>query len=295
MCLHEMSNEMLLQEIKSRFTERDLIINDSKVMLKNLEEVNKKLSKSEENRSKFMSIIKNEFNNPLFSMISLSKSLLKSSDDEKIQFIGSSLYEESLMLNFQIKNIITAAEIESGTIDIQTSKIDFSDIILQVKEELQYPIKNKKINLEIDVLSEADIYADREKIYLIILNLVSNAIEFSPANSIVVVEVVEEIDDFKIIVKDFGEGIAEGEKENIFKRFHQAHSGMNRAHRGQGIGLSVVQDLVELLNGVVKFQSQILKYTVFEISIPKSLSNEESLFDDDDFLFNTSDDGNGTF
>lgn len=293
MSLHEISNEMLLQEIRSRFTERDLIINDSKVMLKNLEEVNKKLTKSEENRSKFMSIIKNEFNNPLFSMISLSKSLLKSSDDEKIQFIGSSLYEESLMLNFQIKNIITAAEIESGTIDIQTSRIDFSDIILQIKEELQYPIKNKKINLEVDVLCEADIYADREKIYLILLNLVSNAIEFSPANSIVVIEVVEEIDDFKIIVKDFGEGIADSEKENIFKRFHQAHSGMNRAHRGQGIGLSVVQDLVELLNGMVKFQSQILKYTVFEISIPKSLSSEESLFDDDDFLFTS--DGNGTF
>jgi signal transduction histidine kinase len=294
MSLHEISNEKLLQEIKNRFTQRDLIINDSKTMLKNLEEVNKKLTKSEENRSKFMSIIKNEFNNPLFSMISLSKSLLKSSDDDKIQFIGQSLYEESLMLNFQIKNIITAAEIESGTVDIQTSKIDFSDIILQIKEELQYPIKNKKINLEVSILNESDIHADREKIYLILLNLVSNAIEFSPEKSRVIIEMIEEIDDFKIIVRDFGEGISESEKENIFKRFHQAHSGMNRIHRGQGIGLSVIKDLVELLNGEVKFQSEVLKYTTFEISIPKSITSEESLFDDDDFLFNTTD-GSGTF
>lgn len=143
MPLEKISNKALLDEIKKRFDDRDAIINDSKIMLRKLEEMNRKLTHAEENRSKFMSIIKNEFNNPLFSMISLSKSLLKSSDDGKIQMIGNSLYEESLMLNFQIKNIINAAEIESGTMDLQLSKTNFTDVILQIKEELQYPINHK--------------------------------------------------------------------------------------------------------------------------------------------------------
>jgi len=123
MSLENISNNELLEEIKSRFEQRDATINDSKQMLKKLEDMNKKLSQAEANRSKFMSIIKNEFNNPLFSMISLSKSLLKSSRDDKIQMIGNSLYEESLTLNFQIKNIITAAEIESGTLDYNYQKL----------------------------------------------------------------------------------------------------------------------------------------------------------------------------
>ena len=287
MNLSKISNEMLLDEIKNRFTERDTIIADSKNMMKNLEEINKKLSKSEENRSKFMSIIKNEFNNPLFSMISLSKSLIKSSKDEKVQFIGQSLYEESLMLSFQIKNIITAADIESGTMDIQTSRINFFDILLQIKEELQYPILYKNIILLSNIAYESELYLDREKLYLILLNLISNAIEFSPANTKVIIEIFEEINDIKIIVKDVGEGISEHEKENIFKRFYQAHSGMNRIHRGQGLGLSVVNDLVTMLDGTLNFESELSKGTTFEISLAKSVVDGCGLFGDDDFLFAT--------
>jgi signal transduction histidine kinase len=285
MNLGEITNEILLEEIQKRFLDRDLIIADSAKMLKKLEDVNKRLTKSEENRSKFMSIIKNEFNNPIFSMISLSKSLLKASDDERVSFIGESLYEESLMLNFQIKNIITAAEIESGTIGLESSKIDFLDILLQIKEELKYPLQHKKIDLQTKISTEDIIYLDREKLYLILLNLISNAVEFSPSGSKVNVFITEENNDIKLIVQDFGEGIDESDYENIFKRFHQAHSGMNRAHRGQGLGLSIVRDLVDLLDGSIHFESTLLKSTKFEVTLAKSLKSDNNLFDDDDFLF----------
>lgn len=285
MTLHNITNDELLNEIKKRFDDRDTIIKDSKFMMKKLEEMNKKLTNAEENRSKFMSIIKNEFNNPLFSMISLSKSLLKSSQDEKTQMIGNSLYEESLMLNFQIKNIINAAEIESGTMDLQLSKINFTDIILQIKEELQYPIKSKNINLELNILQNNENYFDREKIYLILLNLISNSVEFSPKDSTVIIDILEEIEDIKIIVKDFGEGIDEKQLENIFKRFYQAHSGMNRIHRGQGLGLSIVKDVVDFLDGNIQLESKINEFTLFEITLPKHNSDADALFDDDDFMF----------
>ncbi len=291
MSLENISNNELLEEIKSRFEQRDATINDSKQMLKKLEDMNKKLSQAEANRSKFMSIIKNEFNNPLFSMISLSKSLLKSSRDDKIQMIGNSLYEESLTLNFQIKNIITAAEIESGTLDLQLSKVNFTDIVLQVKEELQFPIKNKNINMEINILNNNDdVYLDREKFYLILINLISNAVEYSPKDSTVILDIFEEVDDIKVIVKDFGEGIEDSQKENIFKRFVQAHSGLNRIQRGQGLGLSVIKDLVDFNDGQIKLDSKINEYTLFEIVLPKHESNEDSLFGDDDFMFDMDDD-----
>lgn len=285
MSLEKVSNDMLLTEIKKRFDDRDAIIKDSKQMLKKMEEMNKKLTHAEENRSKFMSIIKNEFNNPLFSMISLSKSLLKSSEDGKIQMIGNSLYEESLMLNFQIKNVINAAEIESGTLDLQLSKINFNDVILQIKEELQYPLKEKAINLELNILENSDLYYDRDKVYLILLNLISNAIEYSPKETKVIIDIFEEVDDLKILIKDFGEGIEQKQLSNIFKRFYQAHTGMNRIHRGQGLGLSIVQDLVDFLGGEIKVDSKINEYTIFEINLPKNTNSEESMFDDDDFMF----------
>lgn len=285
MNLEKISNDDLLKEIASRFVQRDATISESKVMMKKLEEINKKLSKAEENRSKFMSIIKNEFNNPLATMMSLSKSLLKSTEDDKIQMIGRLLQEESLLLNFQIKNVIVAAEIESGTLDIQTSRIDFNDIILQITEELQYQIKHKIIKLEINIFADNDIYLDREKIYIILVNLISNSVEFSPAHSKIEIEIFEDLNSVRILVKDHGEGIEESERHNIFKRFYQAHSGMNRTHRGQGLGLSVVQDLVQVQNGSVDFESVPMQGTTFEVKLPKSVADDSSLYADDDIMF----------
>ncbi|MDD2698415.1 MAG: sensor histidine kinase [Arcobacteraceae bacterium] len=282
--LENISSSLLIEEIQRRFLEREATIKDMNTMMKKMEEINKKLLKAEENKSKFMSIIKNEFNNPLASMLSLSNSLLSSTQDEKVAFIGQTIQEEALLLNFQINNIIIAAEIESGTLDLQSQNSDFKDMVLQLKEDLKYPIQNKNSQLKLKISTENDFALDTEKVYRILINLVSNSIEFSPKGSIVEVNIFEEIDDFKILVKDYGEGIEDAEKEKIFNRFYQAHSGMNRAHRGQGLGLSVVKDLVNFMDGTIKFDSKVDTYTIFEVTLPK-LSKENAIFGDD-FMFN---------
>ncbi len=281
--LENISSNLLIEEIQRRFLEREATIKDMNLMMKKMEDINKKLLKAEENKSKFMSIIKNEFNNPLASMLSLSNSLLSSTKDEKVTFIAKTIQEEALLLNFQINNIITAAEIESGTLDMQPQNADFKDMVLQLKEDLKYPIRNKNAHIKLKMSTENDFSLDREKVYRILINLVSNSIEFSPEDAIVEIDIFEEIDDFKILVKDNGEGIEEEEKEKIFNRFYQAHSGMNRAHRGQGLGLSVVKDLVDFMDGNIKFDSKVNTFTVFEVTLPK-LSKEDSIFGDD-FMF----------
>jgi signal transduction histidine kinase len=282
--LNELKSSELIEEISRRFKEREETINEIDNTMKDMEELNKQLLKSEENKSKFMSIIKNEFNNPLFSMISLTKSLLKNQEDERTKEIGSSLQQEALALNFQIKNIIMGTEIESGTLDLQNSTIYFEEIIEQILEELKYTIENKEIEIKINISSENDFYSDREKLYLILLNVVSNAIEYSPIEAKVEIDILEGIEDFRMVVKDQGEGIPEEEKEHIFQRFYQSNIGSNRESRGQGLGLSIVKDLIDFMDGGIKFNSIKDKYTVFEINLPK-LEKEDSLFDDDDFLF----------
>ncbi len=282
--LDEIDSKSLIVEIEKRLNERESMLFDMNIMMKKMEEMNKKLLKAEENKSKFMSIIKNEFNNPLASMLSLSNTLLTTSKDEKVMFIGQTIQEEAFLLNFQINNIITAAEIESGTLELQPVTVNFRDIFLQIKQELSYPIKNKQAKINLNILSEDDFSYDREKVYLILVNLLSNAIEFSSLNSTIEVNILEEVNDFKIIVKDHGEGIEESEKDKIFQRFYQAHSGMNRSHRGQGLGLSVIKDLIDFMKGDIKFDSKLGEYTIFEITIPK-LSKYDTIFDDDNLMF----------
>ena len=285
MDLNEIENSVLLKEIERRFAQRDNTINELKVVMGKMEDINKKLLYAEENRSKFISIIRNEFNNPLSSMITLSKKLISGKDNVDIKLIGNSLYEDVLNLNFQIANIIYVAEIEAGTLEKEISKIDFYEIIDEIKDALQYLTFEKNIDMKINISCNEDpIYQDKAKIYSILVNLISNAISFSPKDSIVELDIIEQVDDVRITVKDYGEGIGEENKKIIFERFRQAHSGMNRAHMGQGLGMGIIRDFIEFLGGNFKLESKESEFTIFEFNLPKK-SKDETMFMDDDLLF----------
>jgi len=285
MKLDEIENSVLLKEIERRFAQRDNTIYELQVVMGKMEDINKKLLESESNRSKFISIIRNEFNNPLSSMINLSKMLLSGKEKVDIKLIGNSLYEDVLNLNFQISNIIYVAEIEAGTLDKEISKIDFEEIVEDIKDALQYLIKDKNIDIKINISCNANpIYQDRAKIYSILVNLMSNAINYSPKDSIVELDIIEEVDDIRITVKDHGEGISQENQKIIFERFRQAHTGMNRTHMGQGLGMGIVRDFIEFLDGSFKLESKENELTIFEFSLPRE-SKDESIFMDDDLLF----------
>ena len=285
MKLAEIENKDLLAEISRRFSQRDNTIYELKVVMTKMEDINKKLLDAEANRSKFISIIRNEFNNPLSSMINLSKMLLSGKEKVDVKLIGNTLYQEVLNLNFQISNIIFVAEIEAGTLEKEISKIDFNEIIEEIIDALQYLKKEKDINLNINISCNEDpIYQDRSKVYTIMINLISNAINYSKKGSVVEIDIIEEIDNVRITVKDHGEGISEENKEIIFERFRQAHSGMNRTQMGQGLGMGIVRDFIEFLDGKYKLESKEGEFTVFEFYLPKE-SKDESMFMDDDLLF----------
>ena len=285
MNLDEIENSVLIQEIERRFKQRDQTIFELKVVMDKLENMNKKLLEAEENRSKFISIIRNEFNNPLASMISLSKKLIDGKEKVDINRIGNSLYMDVLSLNFQISNIISVAEIEAGTLEKEISSIDFDGMLSEIKDALQYLISDKNIDLKIDIQKSGNaIYQDRAKLYSILINLLSNAINFSPKNAAVELYIKEQENDIKIIVKDYGEGISKDNEKIIFERFKQAHTGLNRTHMGQGLGMGIIRDFIEFLDGEFNLESKENSFTTFEFTLPKE-SADESLFKDDDLLF----------
>lgn len=285
MNLDEVENSVLLKEIEKRFAQRDQTIYELQVVMRKLEDMNKKLLDSEEHRSKFISIIRNEFNNPLASMISLSKKLIAGKENIDISKIGNSLYMDVLGLNFQISNIISVAEIEAGSLEKDIAYIDFNEILSDIQDALQYLIADKNVEMKINIQKgDEAIYQDRAKLYSILVNLVSNAINFSPKDSIVEIDIIVQGDDIKITVKDYGEGISEENKKIIFESFRQAHTGLNRTHMGQGLGMGIIRDFIEFLGGSYTLDSKENCFTNFEFVIPKE-SEDESLFMDDDLLF----------
>jgi signal transduction histidine kinase len=285
MNLDKIENSVLIKEIEKRFEQRDTTISELTVVMKKVEDMNKKLLYAEENRSKFISIIRNEFNNPLASMLTLSKKLTSGKDNIDIDRIGNSLYQDVLNLNFQISNIINVAEIEAGTLEQEVSEVNFQEILDDIQDALQYLISEKNIHFNINIdIGEEPICQDQGKIYAILVNLISNAVSFSPKNSPVDINIHEHENNIKFSIKDYGEGISQENREIIFERFRQAHSGMNRTHMGQGLGMGIIRDFIEFLGGYYDFESKEGEFTIFNFSLPKS-PEEESMFMDDDLLF----------
>ena len=285
MDLQKVENIDLIKEIEKRFEERDHTIYELRVVMQKMEDMNKQLLEAEENRSKFISIIRNEFNNPLASMITLSKRLTSKKEKIDIDLIGNSIYRDVLNLNFQIANIISVAEIEAGTLEKEISLVDFDEIIEDIKDALQYLISEKNIKLDIktSIQSEA-IYQDEKKIYAILVNLISNGVNFSPKDSTVHLSITEDEKNLKFVVQDHGEGISEDNREIIFERFRQAHSGMNRTHMGQGLGMGLIRDYIEFLDGEYTLESTLDESTTFTFTLPKE-TNDDNMFMDDDLLF----------
>jgi signal transduction histidine kinase len=287
------TNEELIKELESVKKERDVLKNNFKKCLLEVEDLNKKLISSEEYKSKFLSLIRNEFNNPISSILNLSKNLIKKSPNDKMKFFSQCINKESLILRFQIANIIAAAELEAGLFNEEKTNIHVKDIINESKEFLSYIIEEKNIDIE-ESINLTDFIQNQEKISLILINLISNACEHSLPNGKIVIKTFEDEENIKFEVTDYGEGIDKDDVgDRLYEQFVQLHSGKTRPKMGQGLGLTIVKELIESMGGNIDYHSQITEYTTFEFNIPKIKGEDssdvlysegvDSFFFDDDF------------
>ena len=262
------SDDDLLLEIKRRFNEKNSSLSELDFLNKKLLDLNKQLVEMDSVKSRFLSLIKNEFNNPISSVLNLCGHLISKKRPEKFDEITEMIHMEVLRLDFQIKNIICASEIEAGETTNYYSKIDINEILEEAKQSVRYTIKDKNLTLSISNELNNPICSDAHKIYLICLNLLSNACEYSYDNANVYIKISEENGKISMRFEDCGEGIIADNKHLVYNRFAQFNRGINRARTGLGLGLSVVKGLVEALEGSVDYESDPEKQTVFTALLP---------------------------
>lgn len=181
----------------------------------------------------------------------------------------------SLRLLKLINDIIDISRLDSGTIKFEKNMNNIVTLVENIATSVVPYMKVKNIDFIFDTdLEERYIYCDQEKIERIILNLMSNAIKFTPKNGMISIELGFDERWVKIKIKDTGLGIEKEKCDRIFDRFVQCENGQN-LKKGSGIGLSLVKSLVEMHDGIIELKSEKGIGSEFIVCLPNS-SDEEN-------------------
>lgn len=262
-----------IQDAYNELTEKNRRLADSVEKLKDLDKL----------KSSFLATVSHELRTPLTSVIGYSEMLLEGlageMNEEQRSYVQTILDKGDHLLQI-INEILDISKIESGTVQLSPEEFDVAELMRQVADALMPQAHQKGLTLTY----EADpaipqITADRAKTRQVLLNLVSNAVKFTPKGGRVVVQSRAGTMDIggrllptvELLVKDTGIGIPQEQRYAIFEAFLQLDSSSTRKYGGTGLGLSIVKHFVEAHGGKVWVESPEEgedKGTVFVVQLP---------------------------
>jgi len=295
--MDQISDSKLLEELKKRLSDNQKALNDLRAITKKLEAVNLKLKESEALKSNFLSNIRNEINNPLTSIMGLSEQIVTGVvKPEKAPEVSKMIFNEAFDLDFQLRNIFMAAELEAGDVILSVAKIDVYGFFERVIGYFANKLASKDLTIEficdVEGCKEngASFVTDPEKLQIVFVNLLANAIEFSPSGNKILIKAQRDKDRLLISVEDRGVGIEKNLQKDIFDRFRQLSTGVTKNHKGHGLGLSIVKSLLDLMDGTIDLASAVGKGSTFTVSLKSSPDMDgASVFSEDgnEFIFDS--------
>jgi signal transduction histidine kinase len=237
---------------------------------KELEENNQKLKELDQIKSRFFANISHELRTPLTLLIAPLENLLhRFSLDAETRELLATMHSNGMRLLKLINDLLDLVRLESGRMEVKREPMQVAEFVKGLASAARQVADDKRLRLETFVEPAlGSVLADRDKLEKIILNLVFNALKFTPAGGRVELRAEKQGEHFVLQVVDTGMGISEKNLPHVFDRFWQADGSSKRKYQGVGIGLALVKELVEIQKGKVEVKSQEGKGTTFTVTLP---------------------------
>ncbi|GAB6149729.1 sensor histidine kinase [Clostridium novyi] len=240
---------------------------------------NNELQSISDMKDEFFNMISHELRTPLTiinSSVQLARNVYKNEITDTIDKVLMRIDQNCRRLLKLINNILDISKAEAGFLQLEYSFFNIVSVTESIVSSVSIYAKSKEINLIFDTNEEEKMVAlDKDKYEKIILNLLSNAIKFTPDNKNIYVTICSQKDVVKVKVKDEGVGIPKDSLDNIFNRFIQINNSVKNVTPGTGLGLALVKNFVELMNGNIKVNSKVNKGTEFTITFKVDDSNQK--------------------
>lgn len=226
-------------------------------------------------QKEFVADVSHELKTPITSIMGYADTLLESEYDKEMQakFLGVISSEARRMARL-VTDLLVLSRYDNKKITKEEVEFDLGDLTKKCIERLKFEIEKKNHHIECFVTANVPpVRADKYGIERVILNIITNAIKYTPENGIIKVYVGFVYNDAYIKIIDNGIGIPEKDLSRIFERFYRVDKARTREMGGTGLGLSIAKEILDQNNGSIDIKSEVGKGTEIVIRVPtKKLS-----------------------
>jgi PAS domain S-box-containing protein len=232
----------------------------------------------EQRKDDFISMASHELKTPVTSIKGFTQLLVRRfqrlGDEESLRFL-SRMDTQLNKLTKLISDLLDLSKIQAGRLEYREEPFELDQLVEEVIENVQGTTSTHALVLDVSAPEQhVCILGDRDRVGQIFINLLTNAIKYSPKADRILIQVTQEGDNAVVRVQDFGVGIAPKYQEQIFERFYQINELDVKTYPGLGIGLYISKEIVERHHGHISVSSQKGKGTTFSVFLP--LFHEEA-------------------
>jgi len=229
-------------------------------------------------KNDFISTVSHELRTPLTAIRGalglLAGGVIGPISDDVNELVVMAL-DNSIRLTRLVNDLLDLEKIGAGKMELQKRPEQIADVIATVVRELAVAASGAGVEIVCPSVADVTLEIDKDRIVQVLVNLVGNAIKFSPPGSRVeITAIILSTQSLRIYVRDYGQGIANDDLDRLFRKFSQVDSSTKRARGGTGLGLAISKALVELHGGSIGVSSEIGKGTTFWFELPLSSAEQ---------------------
>lgn len=226
-------------------------------------------------RTDFATNVSHELRTPITALKGFSETLLDGAmyDEEVLTEFLEIMLKESTRLDAMVQDILQLSRLERRPNQAAAEWVDLQAVVQEVFQILQQKIELKNITCYLEEGAPVSIFTNRDQLKQVLMNVIANAITYTPENGTVIVDINQIENEARIQVIDNGIGIPEADQVRIFERFYRVDKARSRNSGGTGLGLSIVKWLVDRMDGRIELYSEVNVGTTFILWLP--LENKE--------------------
>lgn len=232
-------------------------------------------------KGKFLSDMSHEIRTPMNVILgyaSIAQNNMDNRDQDKVKDCLEKIKEAGNHLIGIINDVLEVSRIEQGKINIENEESDIYELMTDFYNlvEIQAAVKKQKMTIDLEGITDKYVYMDWTRISQVLINLINNAIKYTPVGGHIDVIVKEDcnnnigdnIHNYIIIVKDNGRGIDEKDMPSLFDLYTRGAYDNDISVEGTGLGLSISKQIIELMNGTIDVDSKLGEGTIFTVKLP---------------------------